>query len=74
MEVYVSAVENPSQFWVQVIGPGAVALDKLVEEMTAYYNNEDNKELHALKKVRIFSSIHTLSERIFFLIFFYLPR
>lgn len=53
MEVYVSAVENPGQFWVQVVGPGAVALDKLVTEMTEYYNDEENVELHALKSVRI---------------------
>lgn len=51
MEVYVSAMENPSQFWVQVVGPGTAALDKLVAKMTAYYNDEQSHELHALKNV-----------------------
>ncbi|XP_076663373.1 tudor and KH domain containing protein papi isoform X2 [Andrena cerasifolii] len=53
MEVYVSAMENPSQFWVQVIGPGITALDKLVSEMTAYYNEEESHELHALKNITL---------------------
>ncbi|XP_046607196.1 tudor and KH domain-containing protein homolog [Neodiprion virginianus] len=53
MEVYVSAVENPSQFWVQVVGPGAVALDELVTEMTEYYRDEENLELHMLKDVSV---------------------
>ncbi|CAK9798286.1 Tudor and KH domain-containing protein homolog [Anthophora plagiata] len=51
MEVYVSAMENPSQFWVQVVGSGTTALDKLVCEMTAYYNDEQNHELHTLRSI-----------------------
>ncbi|KOC67666.1 Tudor and KH domain-containing protein [Habropoda laboriosa] len=51
MEVYVSAMENPSQFWVQVVGSGTTALDKLVCEMTAYYNDEQNHELHTLRNI-----------------------
>lgn len=54
MEVYVSAMESPSQFWIQVVGPGTTALDKLVLEMTAYYNEEENRELHILKNVCIY--------------------
>ncbi|XP_076164200.1 tudor and KH domain containing protein papi [Ptiloglossa arizonensis] len=53
MEVYVSAMESPSQFWIQVVGPGTTALDKLVLEMTAYYNEEENRELHILKNVTL---------------------
>ncbi|KAK0172744.1 hypothetical protein PV328_006023 [Microctonus aethiopoides] len=53
MEVYVSAVHNPNQFWVQVVGPGILALDELVANMTTYYNNEENRELHSLKNVAI---------------------
>lgn len=51
MEVYVSAIENPSQFWVQVAGSGTLCLDELVAEMTAYYENPENQEIHALKDV-----------------------
>ncbi|XP_034945745.1 tudor and KH domain-containing protein homolog [Chelonus insularis] len=53
MEVYVSAVESPSRFWVQVVGEGTLALDSLVENMTAYYNNEDNREIHILKDISV---------------------
>lgn len=49
MEIFVSACETPSQFFVQVYGPGTLALDELVDKMTVYYNNTDNAELHALK-------------------------
>ncbi|XP_011302342.1 tudor and KH domain-containing protein [Fopius arisanus] len=47
-EVYVSATFSPSQFWVQVVGPGTLALDDLVKAMTDYYNDEENRELHTL--------------------------
>lgn len=53
MEVYVSASESPSQFWIQVIGPSMPELDDLVENMTKYYNNEENKILHTLKNITI---------------------
>lgn len=48
MEVYVSAAVNPSQFWLQIVGPNANELDQLVEEMTDYYSKTDNQELHKL--------------------------
>ncbi|XP_031841503.2 tudor and KH domain containing protein papi isoform X1 [Nomia melanderi] len=51
MEVYVSAMESPSKFWVQIVGRGTIALNKLVSEMTAYYNDEQNHELHKLKDI-----------------------
>ena len=51
MEVYVSAVEHPGRFWVQVIGPRAVELDHLVEEMTEYYKQDINRELHQIKEI-----------------------
>lgn len=56
MEVYVSAVMSPSQFWVQVVGPGTLALDKLVKDMTAYYEEEENYKSHTLEEVRILFS------------------
>lgn len=36
----------------QVIGPRAVDLDHLVEEMTEFYRTEENRELHAIKEVQ----------------------
>lgn len=51
MQVFVSAMETPSQFWIQVVGPGTTSLDDLIAEMNAYYNVEENAELHALKNV-----------------------
>ncbi|XP_019875446.2 tudor and KH domain-containing protein homolog [Aethina tumida] len=52
-EVYVSAVVTPSKFWVQIVGPKASELDMLVEEMTEYYNKEDNRNLHVLDSVKV---------------------
>ncbi|XP_029163809.1 tudor and KH domain-containing protein homolog [Nylanderia fulva] len=53
MEVYVSAVETPNVFWIHVVGPGNTALDDLVSKMTEYYNKEENREFHILKKVTV---------------------
>ncbi|XP_026321288.1 tudor and KH domain-containing protein homolog isoform X2 [Hyposmocoma kahamanoa] len=53
IEVYVSAVSSPARFWVQLVGPQVAQLDDLVEHMTEYYNNKDNRANHALKEVSI---------------------
>lgn len=53
MEVYVSAAVNPSQFWLQIVGPNANELDQLVEEMTDYYSKPDNKQLHVLSDISV---------------------
>ena len=37
-EVYVSAVEHPGHFWVQVISPESVRLDTLIQDMNKYYS------------------------------------
>lgn len=37
LEVYVSATENPSHFWIQIIGQRSLQLDKLTTEMRQYY-------------------------------------
>ncbi|XP_060522756.1 tudor and KH domain-containing protein homolog isoform X2 [Cylas formicarius] len=50
-EVYVSAMEDPSRFWLQIVGPKATKLDCLVEEMTEYYNNVDNRSQHSLDDI-----------------------
>lgn len=45
-----SAVSSPARFWMQIVGTQVQKLDKLVDEMTEYYTNADNRDLH---KVRI---------------------
>ncbi|KAJ8972424.1 hypothetical protein NQ317_012442 [Molorchus minor] len=50
-EVYVSAMVDPSRFWLQIVGPKATELDCLVEEMTEYYNKPENRKLHVLENV-----------------------
>jgi len=52
-EVYVSAMYDPSKFWIQRVGPKATELDQLVEEMTEYYKSSENKELHKLVSVQV---------------------
>ncbi|CAH0589206.1 unnamed protein product [Chrysodeixis includens] len=53
IEVYVSAVSSPSRFWVQFVGAQVAQLDALVEEMTDYYGNKENREAHALSHVSV---------------------
>lgn len=42
----------------QVVSPRAIQLDKLVTEMTEYYSDKENRELHQLDKV---SSVNSYS-------------
>lgn len=48
LEVYVSAIASPSRFWLQLVGPQSVKLDKLVEDMTNYYKDEENQRIHKI--------------------------
>ncbi|KAH7937264.1 hypothetical protein HPB49_009874 [Dermacentor silvarum] len=48
IEVYVSALESPRSFWVQLVGSQSINLDKLVEDMTNYYSHVPNQQTHAL--------------------------
>lgn len=43
IDVYVSAVDTPSKFWVQISGSKSIQLDKLATEMTEFYDDEKNK-------------------------------
>lgn len=66
MEVYVSAAVNPSQFWLQIVGPNANELDQLVEEMTDYYSKQENKDLHILTNIsvgEIVAAVFTFDEK-----------
>lgn len=49
--MYVSAVSSPARFWVQLVGAQVAQLDDLVEHMTEYYNNKDNRANHAVSIV-----------------------
>lgn len=49
MKVYVSAVESPSKFWVQLLGTQIKKLDDLVCSMTEYYSKAENRELHQIQ-------------------------
>ena len=51
MEIFVCAMESPSQFYIQVVGPANASLDELTTEMTIYYESEENREVHTLNKV-----------------------
>lgn len=50
LEVFVSAVNSPSRFWVQLVGPQSTELDFLVDAMTDYYNMKENQELHQIRE------------------------
>ena len=43
VEVYVSFITDPSFFYIQKVGPGSIALDKLVQDMSSYYDQDYNK-------------------------------
>lgn len=40
MEVYVSEIDTPNHFWIQIPGPGIIALNNLSAIMKSYYNNK----------------------------------
>lgn len=52
-EVYISAMVDPSHFWMQIVGPKATELDQLVEEMTEYYGKEEYRNLHILNSLEV---------------------
>ncbi|NXM26495.1 TDRKH protein, partial [Oxyruncus cristatus] len=39
LEVYVSAMENPGHFWIQILGSRSLQLDKLTAEMRHFYHS-----------------------------------
>lgn len=48
LKVYVSASASIDKFWVQLFGPQSRELDQLVNNMTKYYDIEENQELHSI--------------------------
>ncbi|XP_077176719.1 tudor and KH domain-containing protein isoform X2 [Paroedura picta] len=49
LEVFVSASENPNHFWVQIIGSRTFQLDKLIQEMTQYYESGCGSDLRTVR-------------------------
>ncbi|CAG2107582.1 unnamed protein product [Medioppia subpectinata] len=43
IEVFVSSIKSPDKFYVQLAGPGAQELDHFMEEVTDFYENQDNR-------------------------------
>lgn len=43
IEILVSSVCDPFEFYVQIVGVCSVQLDKLVEDMTTFYEQENNR-------------------------------
>ena len=41
--IYVSAICNPSAFWVQLNNEDSYKLEELLFEMNSFYNNENNE-------------------------------
>lgn len=48
LEVYVSAMASIDKFWIQLCGPQSSELDQLVENMTRYYNESENQDIHRI--------------------------
>ena len=53
IDVMVSGVESPSQFWVQKVGPKSRDLDKLTQSMTDFYSELTNRKLMALPSLQV---------------------
>ncbi|XP_014256299.1 tudor and KH domain-containing protein homolog [Cimex lectularius] len=53
IQVYVSSIANPCHFWLQLITPKACALEHLVDDMTEFYSQEENRKQYALAKVTV---------------------
>lgn len=50
LEVFVSTVHSPSQFYLQIAGPQSTELDFLVDAMTEYYSSAMNHDIHSIRE------------------------
>lgn len=50
IEVFVSTVNSPSQFYIQIAGTQSTELDFLVDAMTEYYSSKTNQEIHSIRE------------------------
>lgn len=53
MKVFVSAVEHPSHFWIQVLGSTSMEFDKMISEMTEYYSKDDNLQASQVSDLKV---------------------
>ena len=57
LKVYVSAVEHPEHFWLQVVGSKALHLEKLQTDLTAWVDTKEAQEVGQLLQCFIFWNI-----------------
>jgi len=61
VEVYVCSISDPSCFYVQKVGPTSVALDKLGQDMTSFYDqNSESMKLDKVEKGTIVATKNLL--------------
>ncbi|KAK2167696.1 hypothetical protein LSH36_25g07051 [Paralvinella palmiformis] len=53
MKVFVSAIEHPEHFWIQVLGSNSTQLDKMITEMTEYYSKENNLQASQVSDLKV---------------------
>ncbi|XP_066909186.1 tudor and KH domain-containing protein homolog [Halyomorpha halys] len=52
ISVNVTFVDSPSHFWIQLVTRRIIVLQHLINDMTEYYNNEENRIRHKLSLVQ----------------------
>ena len=60
IDVMVSGVETPSEFWVQKVGPQSRDLDKMTQTMTDFYSELPNRKLLELNLERVKVTLNIL--------------
>ncbi|ESO89711.1 hypothetical protein LOTGIDRAFT_124728 [Lottia gigantea] len=53
MEVYMSAIEHPGHFWIQILSSEAMQLDRMTEEMNRFYATDEAKSSYTMGEVSI---------------------
>lgn len=48
--VYVSAVEHPGHFWLQIVNSKAQDLDLMLMNMSEFYNNPENQKVNGRER------------------------
>lgn len=62
IEILLSSICDPFEFYVQIVGVSSVQLDKLVEDMTMFYEQDINRRPLDPNQVRVLSIIKTRSK------------
>lgn len=60
-EVMVSAIVNPTKFFVQKAGPVSSELDRLNDEMTVFFTDESNRQPFSAGPDVVLSFFHFLT-------------